>query len=131
MGSTSAELRVDICSNCHPFYTGEQRIVDTEGQVDRFMKRLRVREQHDADRRSKVDAKVKADIPIEDLDLGTRYANILKEAGINQVSDFLTRLAEGGDDSILSIPGIGVKVLTDAKRRISEKGYEIPKETAG
>lgn len=39
-GSTSPELRVDICSQCHPFYTGEQRIVDTAGQVDRFMKRL-------------------------------------------------------------------------------------------
>jgi large subunit ribosomal protein L31 len=40
VGSTSAELKVDICSACHPFYTGEQRIVDTAGQVDRFMKRL-------------------------------------------------------------------------------------------
>lgn len=40
VGSTSEELRVDICAACHPFYTGEQRIVDTAGQVDRFMKRL-------------------------------------------------------------------------------------------
>jgi large subunit ribosomal protein L31 len=40
VGSTVAEIRTDICSNCHPFYTGEQRIVDTAGQVDRFMKRL-------------------------------------------------------------------------------------------
>jgi large subunit ribosomal protein L31 len=40
VGSTNAELKVDICSACHPFYTGEQRIVDTAGQVDRFMKRL-------------------------------------------------------------------------------------------
>jgi len=40
VGSTSPELKVDICSQCHPFYTGEQRIVDTAGQVDRFMKRL-------------------------------------------------------------------------------------------
>ena len=39
-GSTAPELKVDICSQCHPFYTGEQRIVDTAGQVDRFMKRL-------------------------------------------------------------------------------------------
>lgn len=38
--STKQNLRVDICSNCHPFYTGEQRIVDTAGQVDRFMRRL-------------------------------------------------------------------------------------------
>ena len=40
VGSTSPELKLDICSACHPFYTGEQRIVDTAGQVDRFMKRL-------------------------------------------------------------------------------------------
>ena len=36
----STELRVDICSNCHPFYTGKQTIVDTAGQVERFQKRL-------------------------------------------------------------------------------------------
>jgi large subunit ribosomal protein L31 len=39
-GATVAEIKVDLCSACHPFYTGEQRIVDTAGQVDRFMKRL-------------------------------------------------------------------------------------------
>lgn len=38
--STRQNLRVDVCSACHPFYTGEQRIVDTAGQVDRFMKKL-------------------------------------------------------------------------------------------
>jgi large subunit ribosomal protein L31 len=40
VGSTAKELRVDICSNCHPFYTGKQTIVDTAGQVERFQKRL-------------------------------------------------------------------------------------------
>ncbi|MCC7353786.1 MAG: 50S ribosomal protein L31 [Anaerolineae bacterium] len=39
-GSTKELIRTDLCSNCHPFYTGEQRIVDTAGQVDRFIKRL-------------------------------------------------------------------------------------------
>ena len=38
--STKSELRVELCSNCHPFYTGQQRIVDTAGQVERFNKRL-------------------------------------------------------------------------------------------
>lgn len=37
--STRASLRTDLCSKCHPYFTGEQRIVDTAGQVDRFMKR--------------------------------------------------------------------------------------------
>jgi large subunit ribosomal protein L31 len=40
-GSTVPELRTDVCSKCHPFFTGEQRIVDTEGRVDRFYRRLR------------------------------------------------------------------------------------------
>ncbi len=44
-GSTKPELRTDVCSRCHPFFTGEQRIVDTTGQVDRFMRRLRGKEE--------------------------------------------------------------------------------------
>ena len=40
VGSTRPELKVDVCSNCHPFYTGKQTIVDTAGQVERFQKRL-------------------------------------------------------------------------------------------
>ena len=44
-GSTRKELHIDICSNCHPFYTGEQRIVDTAGQVERFMKRAAAKDQ--------------------------------------------------------------------------------------
>jgi large subunit ribosomal protein L31 len=39
---------VDICSKCHPFYTGEQRIVDTAGQVDRFMRRLQTSQSQQA-----------------------------------------------------------------------------------
>ena len=38
-GSTRKELRVELCSKCHPFFTGEQRIVDTEGRVERLMRR--------------------------------------------------------------------------------------------
>ena len=36
VGSTRENLRVDVCAQCHPFYTGTQRIVDTGGRVDRF-----------------------------------------------------------------------------------------------
>ena len=39
-GATQEEIRTDVCSACHPFFTGEQRIVDTAGQVERFMRRL-------------------------------------------------------------------------------------------
>jgi len=38
--STRPTLRTDLCSVCHPFYTGEQRIVDTAGQVERFTRRM-------------------------------------------------------------------------------------------
>jgi large subunit ribosomal protein L31 len=39
-GATVETIHTDVCSKCHPFFTGEQRIVDTAGQVDRFMRRL-------------------------------------------------------------------------------------------
>ena len=39
-GSTKPELNVSICSNCHPFYTGQDKIVDTRGRVEKFKKRL-------------------------------------------------------------------------------------------
>ncbi|MBI4496482.1 MAG: 50S ribosomal protein L31 [Chloroflexi bacterium] len=38
-GSTRPQLRVEVCSKCHPFFTGEQRIVDTAGRVERFKRR--------------------------------------------------------------------------------------------
>lgn len=38
--STKSEIRVELCPKCHPFYTGEQRIVDSAGQVERFMQRM-------------------------------------------------------------------------------------------
>ena len=39
-GATKPELRVEICSQCHPFFTGEQRIVDTAGRVERYRRRF-------------------------------------------------------------------------------------------
>lgn len=40
-GSTKKELRLEICSKCHPFYTGRQKLVDSAGRVDRFQKRYK------------------------------------------------------------------------------------------
>jgi len=40
IGSTKELIEVEICSNCHPFYAGKERIVDTMGRVERFRKRL-------------------------------------------------------------------------------------------
>lgn len=39
-GSTSENLSVDVCSQCHPFYTGRQKLVDTGGRVDKFKRRM-------------------------------------------------------------------------------------------
>ena len=39
-GSTKKDIRVEICSKCHPFYTGKQKLVDSGGRVDRFNKRF-------------------------------------------------------------------------------------------
>jgi large subunit ribosomal protein L31 len=44
-GSTKKNIHTDVCNKCHPFFTGEQRIVDTAGQVERFMKRVSAKEQ--------------------------------------------------------------------------------------
>lgn len=42
--STRKDIRVEICSNCHPFFTGKQKLVDTGGRVDRFMKRFNLKD---------------------------------------------------------------------------------------
>lgn len=39
LGSTKKEIHVEICSSCHPFYSGTQKIIDAEGRIDRFQKR--------------------------------------------------------------------------------------------
>ncbi len=42
--STLAEIRTEICSECHPFYTGKDKMLDTEGRVERFLKKYRKKE---------------------------------------------------------------------------------------
>ncbi|GLY34723.1 MULTISPECIES: 50S ribosomal protein L31 [unclassified Amycolatopsis] len=46
---TSGDIHVEICSNCHPFYTGKQKIMDTGGRVARFEARYGKRQKKDAD----------------------------------------------------------------------------------
>jgi len=41
-GSTKKELKVEICSKCHPFFTGKQKLVDTGGRVEKFMKKFNI-----------------------------------------------------------------------------------------
>ena len=126
VGATVPEIRTDVCSACHPFYTGEQRIVDTEGQVDRFMKRLQVRDRILAEAQARESARTSPDVPIAELGLDKRYTNVYIENGISVIGDLLSRFAEGGDEAILAISGIGRKVLADTKKALRARGYEIP-----
>jgi len=43
-GSTKPVLKVEVCSKCHPFFTGEQRIMDTAGRVERFKRRFGIKD---------------------------------------------------------------------------------------
>jgi large subunit ribosomal protein L31 len=43
-GSTKKELKVELCSQCHPFFTGERRVLDTTGRVERFKRRYKVKD---------------------------------------------------------------------------------------
>lgn len=125
-GATQAEIRTDICSECHPFYTGQQRIVDTEGQVDRFMKRLQAREERLSAHEAEQEAGTSPDLAITELEIGTRYEKALEEAGITVVGDILSLLEEAGDRGLTDIKGIGAKTLVDIKKELRSRGYELP-----
>ena len=124
-GSTQELVRTDVCSACHPFYTGEQRIVDAEGQVDRFYKKLKVSEEIQKEKEARATQKATADVSVEILELGTRVTNALIEAKIVTVADLLA-LLEGGDQSLLDIKGFGRKSLIDLKKALRAQGFEIP-----
>lgn len=125
-GSTKTEIRTEVCSNCHPFYTGQQqRILDREGQVDRFYKRLQVRQEYIEDQKAKEEGKVSLDRPIADLNLGTRVENVLDEAGLATIGAILERL-EGGEQAMLEVSGFGRKSLIDLKKKLRQMGYKIP-----
>jgi large subunit ribosomal protein L31 len=129
-GATQPEIRTDICSACHPFFTGEQRIVDTEGQVDRFLKRLQVRDNRRAEVEARVAALTSPDAPLSEFNIGKRYVTLLAENGINVAGDFIARLQSGQEEALLAIPGIGRKVLADLKKAMRTRGYELPESSA-
>ncbi len=126
-GATIAEIRTDICSKCHPFYTGEQRIVDTEGQVDRFLKRLQIRDTKRAEAEARIASATSPDAPLSEFDITKRQLELLAESGIHVAGDFITKLQEGGDDAVLAIPGIGRQHLANIKKALRARGYELPK----
>jgi large subunit ribosomal protein L31 len=124
-GSTQKVIRTDVCSQCHPFYTGEQRIVDTEGQVDRFYKKLQARQQYIEEIEAREAERTSPDRPISELELGTRATDALTKAGITTVGDALEKLALG-EQALLAVEGFGRKSLADLKKRLRQTGYELP-----
>lgn len=124
-GSTLKEIHTDVCSNCHPFFTGEQRIVDTEGQVDRFYKKLQARQDYIDEIDAREAEKVSPERPISDLELGTRATDSLARADITKVGQVLDML-ETGEASLLAVEGFGRKSLADLKKRLRQFGYQLP-----
>jgi len=53
VGSTKQAIQTDICSACHPFFTGEQRFIDTQGRVEKFVKKQQVAAKHLATKKAK------------------------------------------------------------------------------
>ena len=125
-GSTQKELRTEVCSNCHPFFTGQmQRMLDVEGQVDRFYKRLQARENFIEDKKRKEQEKTSPNRAIDELELSKRSIDALANAGVVTVGDALERL-EVGESGLLDIAGFGRKSLIDLKKQMRQMGYEIP-----
>ena len=121
VGATKPQLNVEIWSGTHPFYTGQQRLLDTEGQVDRFMTRLKRREEILAEREEVIDRQAPMKLTVDSIGLGKRAQNALTEAGVTTVGDLMARLEEG-EDSILAIPGVGQKALIDIRRHLRSEG---------
>jgi large subunit ribosomal protein L31 len=128
-GATIANITTEICSNCHPFYTGEQRIVDTEGRVDKFLKRLQQRDSMIAEQVAAKAALTPMDLPLVELGLSKRYLTILEENNIKVVEDVLTKLQESGDEALLGLSGIGRQVVADIKKGLRARGYKLPADT--
>ena len=121
VGSTRPEIHVEIWSGTHPFYTGQQRLVDTEGQVDRFLRRLQRRETIRSEKEAAAEARSPLAVAVDSLGLGTRAEKALREAGLTTVGDLLDKLKEG-DDALLAVPGVGQKALIDVKRHLRNEG---------
>jgi len=128
-GSTQESLQTDLCHKCHPFYTGEQRIVDTEGQVERFYRKLEARQQHVTESEETVPQAVAAEIELGEIGLSKRALTALSEANISNAEDVIGRLAEGGEESLLSITGFGRKSLIDLKKALRNLNVELPDQS--
>jgi large subunit ribosomal protein L31 len=124
--STRKELRIDVCSNCHPFFTGESaRLIDIEGQVDRFYKKLSARQTYVEQQKVKDESATSPDRSVDDIGLSPRATDALKKAGVLSIGQVLAKLGEG-NAAMLEIAGFGQSSLTTAKKKLRVMGYEVP-----
>ncbi|MEI6290553.1 MAG: 50S ribosomal protein L31 [Chloroflexota bacterium] len=129
-GSTRKSIHVEVCSKCHPFFSGEQaRLLDVEGQVERFYKRTQVSKDYIEAQKAREEARKAPPKPVTELELGIRVTGALEKAGITTIAQLMAKLGEG-DDAALAVEGFGRKALIDSKKKIRAMGYELP-ETAG
>jgi large subunit ribosomal protein L31 len=128
-GSTRKEIKTEVCSSCHPFFTGQQqRIIDIEGQVDRFYKRLQARQEYIETKKEREESKTSLDRPVSELDLGTRPTDALLKADLQNVGQIF-ELLQKGDAALLAVDGFGRKSLIDLKKKLRAFGYEVPATT--
>ncbi len=120
VGSTKPEISVEVWSGTHPFYTGTQRLMDTEGQVDRFMRRLQKREEIQVQTDTVKQRRMPENYSIEEMELGTRVNNALSQAGLVTVGDVLNLLKQG-DDAVLALQGVGQTALIKIKRYMRDE----------
>jgi len=125
-GSTRKMIRTEVCSKCHPFFTGQQaRIIDIEGQVDRFYRKLQARQSYVDQQKARDDARTSPDRTVADLVLGPRPTDALAKAGITTVGQIIDKLAVG-EQTLLDVDGFGRKSLIDLKKKLRSLGYDLP-----
>ena len=127
-GSTQESINTDLCYKCHPFYTGEQRIVDTEGQVERFYRKLEVRQQHVSESEESTESpkQIASEVMLVEIELTKRALSALSEANISNAEDVVMMLEEGGEEALLAISGFGRKSLIDLKKALRALDVELP-----
>jgi large subunit ribosomal protein L31 len=129
VGATVPMIRTDVCSKCHPFFTGEQRIVDAGGQVERFMRKLERGDRMIAEAEKVKTMKTSPELSIMELDLTTRTKKVLVGAGIETVGDVLAKL-EQGDEALTNLQGFGLKSLATLKKRLRGRDFVLPGDKA-
>jgi large subunit ribosomal protein L31 len=124
-GSTHEVIRTDVCHKCHPFFTGEQRIIDTAGQVDRFMKRLDRYGAHQSDavkRQESAMQKIEKRFMRQQLvalELPDPLSQALHNANIITVGDLAQKLAKD-KKGLLALEGVDAQTVQKMEATLAE-----------